>query len=321
VGLIVYIGGIQAQVQYAGSSGYPGVNQINVVIPQGVTPGCGVSITGVVGTVVSNTVSIPVASGGGVCTDVIHGVDGNALLSSATQSNYTSATLAVAQITTAKATSSFGSASFLKVTSQQYSLGYGIVSPGGCLVLDSSQAPATTSSYLNAGNITLTGPTGSLQMTPTTAGQIITYSATLPAGFFPVSGGSFTFQGAGGPDIGPFTVSVSDTSPLVWTNQSSIAAVNRSQGLTVNWTGGVPGTYVEIGGGTTTISASAQFLCFAPASAGTFTVPPYVLLALPPGSGSVLLLNQSLPQTFGASGLNQSYAVAETESSISIPFN
>jgi uncharacterized protein (TIGR03437 family) len=321
VPLVIYIGGIQAQILYAGSAGYPGLNQINVVVPQNVQPGCGVPIVGVVGSIVSNTVTIPVASGGGVCVDVLHGIDGNTILSTGGQTSLTSATIAVAQTTTTKQTSAFASATFLKQTNLTNNYGYGLVTPGGCLVLPSGGPPTGTSTYLNAGNISITGPTGTLAMTQSVANSLITYTLALPAGFFPASGGTFTFQGTGGPDVGPFTVAVSDNNPLVWTNQSAIAAVNRSQGVTVMWTGGIPGTYVQISGGSTAIAVSATFLCVAPVGDGQFTVPAYVLEAMPAASGGINLINQSAPQAFQATGVTQTYAVAETESSISVPYN
>ena len=107
----------------------------------------------------------------------------------------------------------------------------------------------------------------------------------------------------------------------MWTDQSAITSVNRSQDLTVHWTGGIPGSYVSIGGGSTTISVSASFICYAPVSAGQFTIPAYILQAMPVANGGINLLNQSNPQTFSASGINLTFAVAETESSISVPFN
>ncbi len=46
VPLQIYIGGLPAVIAYQGSSGYPGLNQIDVTIPKGVQPGCGVSVVG-----------------------------------------------------------------------------------------------------------------------------------------------------------------------------------------------------------------------------------------------------------------------------------
>ena len=323
-GLIIYIGGIQAQIQYAGSSGYPGLTQINVEVPANVIPGCGVPVIGVVGTFVSNTVTIPVGANGGVCPDPIHGTDGNGILNSGNGNlkNYTSATLAVVLDTTQKGNQSvFASATFIRDVNQPSTFGYAYITEGGCLTLQQQVNLTGSLSYLNAGTLSITGPTGTQPLPAVMQSGILSYSANFPTSFFPNSGGTFTFQGTGGPDIGAITVTVSDPSPLVWTNQTAITSVNRSQNVTVNWTGGIPGTWVQIGGGSTTINASGTFLCFAPVSAGTFTIPSYVLMASPVGNGGISLINQSNNQPFVASSLDISTAVAETESSISVPFN
>ncbi len=320
VPLTIYIGGIPAQIQYAGSSGYPGVVQINVYVPPDVTVGCGVPIVGVVGTVVSNTVTLPVASNGGVCMDAVHGVDGNALLADSTQTSLTSGTIAVAMNTTQKQNvSSFVSATFLKETNRPYLGGYGLVTSGGCIVLPSSP-PQPTVTYLSAGAISITGAGAALQVPQTTTGSLISYELNLPSGYFSSAGGTFTITAAGSAGVNPFSVTVSDPQPLVWTNQAAITAVDRTTPVTVTWTGGIPGTYVQIGGGSTTINASATFLCIAPVEAGQFTIPAYVLEATPAGSGGINLINQSNPVSFPASGLMMTFAVAETEASISAPF-
>ena len=322
VPLIVYVGGIQAQVLYAGGSGYPGLAQIDVKIPANVIPGCGVPIVGVVGTFVSNTVTIPVGQSGGVCQDDIRGMDGNALNTVGAQINYTSGTLAVVLDTNQKGTQSvFASATFIRVQNQPNTYGYGYVTEGGCLVFQQQVNLTGTLSYLNAGTLSITGPTGMQPLPAVTQGGVLTYTSSFPTSFFPETGATFTFQGTGGPDIGPFSVTVSDPSPLVWTNQAAITSVNRNQDLTVTWTGGIPGTWVLVGGGSTTVSVSGTFVCYVPVSAGQFTVPSYVLLASPVGNGGINLVNSSNNQPFQATGLDYTTAVAETESSISVPFN
>jgi hypothetical protein len=274
----------------------------------------------VVGTVVSNTVTLPVAANGGVCTDPIHGVDGNGLLSGSTQTSLTSGTIAVVLNTAqSQSVSSFVSASFLKDTNIPYVPGYGLVTLGGCLVLTST-APQPTITYFSAGTVSITGPGGALQIPQTTSGSLITYELNLPTGYFPTSGGTFTISATGSAGVNPFSVTVSDPQPLVWTNQTAITEVDRSTPVTVTWTGGIPGTYVQIGGGSTIVSASATFLCIAPVEAGQYTIPAYVLEASPVGNGGINLLNQSAPVSFPASGLSATQAVAETESSISVPF-
>src|SRR5215472_606532 len=68
--LQVYVGGALATILYQGASGYPGVNQINLVIPKSAPTGCWVPISAVAGGVVSNTATISINNGGGPCFDV-----------------------------------------------------------------------------------------------------------------------------------------------------------------------------------------------------------------------------------------------------------
>ncbi len=82
LGLKVYIGGIQANVAYAGRSQYPGLDQINVMVPNNVALGCGVSVVVTAGTalITSNVATIPVAASGGACSDPNIGISGTITL-------------------------------------------------------------------------------------------------------------------------------------------------------------------------------------------------------------------------------------------------
>ncbi len=85
--------------------------------------------------------------------------------------------------------------------------------------------------------------------------------------------------------------------------------MDRSQGLTVKWTGGNPGSYVYISGGTGAGAKFVSFLCLALADDGQFTVPAHILSALPPGNGSIQLQNY-IQAPLPASGLDAASAVA-----------
>ena len=138
------------------------------------------------------------------------------------------------------------------------------------------------------------------------------YEAMLPTGFLPASGGTFTFQGTGAATggVGPFSVQINFPNPvLTWTNQSAASTVTRSASLPVTWGGGASGTDVFISGGSSSGSTYGYFYCIAPVAAGQFTVPSYVLSALPAGMGSVTVENSTNYTTFTATGLN--YGVAE----------
>jgi uncharacterized protein (TIGR03437 family) len=68
VPITVSIGGKKGALQYHGRSQYPGLDQINVVVPAGVS-GCYVPVEAQGGALAGNLVTIPVAAGGRVCTD------------------------------------------------------------------------------------------------------------------------------------------------------------------------------------------------------------------------------------------------------------
>jgi hypothetical protein len=148
----------------------------------------------------------------------------------------------------------------------------------------------------------------------TTYTELGTYFASpLPAGYIPTTGGTFTFKGTGGANVGPFTASVIFPNPVLsWTNQAAAATITRSAGLLVQWTGGAPGTYVIMTGNSTSTGAlvSGNFTCIAAVSSGQFTVPSYVLAALPAGTGTVLIENSTVPQTFSATGLTNNTGLA-----------
>jgi hypothetical protein len=162
---------------------------------------------------------------------------------------------------------------------------------------------------LDAGTITITGPIGPQTLVPQTntpSALMGLYSVQLANSFLPPTGGAFTFTGSGGKQVGAFSTSISLTNPLNWTNMSAINSVTRANGLNITWTGGVPNTYVAITGSSllSNSAVGASFTCYAPVGAGQFTVPSYVLLALPASaSGGLAVNNGAAPGSFTASGL------------------
>jgi hypothetical protein len=55
---------------------------------------------------------------------------------------------------------------------------------------------------------------------------------------------------------------------------------------------------------------STGFYCFAPVSAGQFTVPPSILLGMLPGAGITEVLNNTALQRFTAPGMDIGFASA-----------
>jgi uncharacterized protein (TIGR03437 family) len=332
----VYIGGISATILYRGRSQFPGVDQVNVTIPTTVATGCDVSVVAVSGNVVSNSITLPINAGGGACSDPNLGIGGTTAssLSGKTTVNYGFAAILESTepgiASSAPTTTSSATAIFESVSGAQFaaSASSGYASIGSCIVTasttSSSNGTIPTITGLDAGAVSVTGPAGT-QTLSTIPGYLGIYEATLPSGFIPPAGGSYTFNGTGGQNVGAFNTSINFTNPLTWTNSASLGTVTRSQGATVTWSGGASGTYVEISGGSTATvggqTVTVTFICNAPASAETFTVPPAVLLALPAGSGSLSVENSTNPQTFTASGLDLGYVTAAVLVGIGATYN
>jgi hypothetical protein len=164
---------------------------------------------------------------------------------------------------------------------------------------------------LDAGTVSASGA-GTQTNLPALPSQKGVYSATIPA--VPANGQSYTFTGTGGADVGAFSTAVNFPPPLVWTNQSSIAAVNRAQGQLVTWSGGAPGTYVQIGGqAAAAVGVGATFVCLAPVNDGQFTIPAWILLTLPPNNnGALHISNLVYGQTYSVPNLDYAYSFTES---------
>jgi uncharacterized protein (TIGR03437 family) len=328
----VFIGGISATVSYAGRSQYPGVDQVNAVVPA--VSGCGISVVVVANGRASNFGTLPVNAGGGVCSDPESGITGTNIGTLSGQTTVRTGSVTLFQETLPQAataaspgvkpeaqtfkTTYTANASFSSVTGISYVTGGSFTSIGSCIVsqvVSSTSAPGSvTFKGLDAGTpITLAGGGQTVSIPVLSFGsttEVGEYLATLTT---PLAGGSaYTFTGPGGKDVGPFTATLTFPVPLNWTNESSISTVTESQGQLITWTGGATGTYVEISGSSSSadFSASASFVCLAPASDQKFTVPSYVLLAMPAGTGSLGLFNFSNPVKFTATGIDTGFAEA-----------
>jgi uncharacterized protein (TIGR03437 family) len=322
IAMQAYVGGFPATIAYRGRSQYPGVDQIVLTIPANVTPGCWVSLAIVSGTpsIVSNGATIPIAASGKTCSEPTSIFSSSLFQSLLGKTTIRTGSLFLGQTTTIGGTTpvanfaggtfqSFAPASFTNVS------GGNSISTGSCLVTNPNFTTTLASTTpLDAGtSINATGPQGSLALTKLSFGGQQLYTATsVPANFIGAAGGTFTYDnGNGGADVGHFNTTTNFPANFAWTNSGAVTAIDRTQGVTVTWSGGAPGVTVTISGSATaTVNGSAvtgSFTCQAPLSAGTFTVPPPVLLALPAGSGSLLLTDNTNPQTFTASGLDVAY--------------
>ncbi len=148
--------------------------------------------------------------------------------------------------------------------------------------------------------LNVTGPLGAKQLpkqdkgSPGQSDYVYKVKGSIIAGGIPgftpvtpgyLSPGAYTIDdGSGGTQVGAFKAMLTiPSSTVVWTNESAVSNIPRSQDLTVTWSGGAAGGIVAIFGGSADPStgAAAGFQCVAPADAGTFSVPTWLLSALP----------------------------------------
>jgi hypothetical protein len=301
--LKVFIGGQPANVLFRGRNACcSGVDAIYVTVPQGLT-GCANSVIMQIGNLVSNATSIPIGTNGRNCVPIAPNQMGGGLgagthsfggLSLVRQSTTTSA---IGPVPAQSIKMDIIGGVFEKVTTTGTSQGsqIDVVSYGSCVVSTrvSGQAappPTSTAQSLDAGTITVSGPgiNGARQITKSSTAGFLLYGLILDNTATTLQAGAYNFTGAGGPDVGSFTASYTMPPVFTWTNPASLATIVRANGATVTWTGGDPAGYVTMSGASTLAGATAastatvSFTCTARVTDGSFTIPPVVLLAMPP---------------------------------------
>ncbi len=351
-GFEVYVGGRLATVTYKGRSGCcAGTDQIVFVVPQGVE-GCYAPVVVKTGAIVSNYTSIAVAATGNSCTDV-NGISGPALDAARLSGNYRNGGIALTRSNTKITAAGFsveskidaGSAFFHRYNFDALLASQGgtqaAVTLGACTVFtfrgnDGSFVDPIKPVVLDAGpTITVSNHLGAKQLTRSADGF---YSGELanttvipglpsPPGTAPyLEPGNYTItNNAGGPDVGPFSTTLTLGPTLNWTNQDATTTVNRGGGLPITWSGGDPAGQVFISGVTISNSVGAGFVCYERASAGSFNVPSHVLLSLPPTGTTasdfgILSVSGSTVKSFTATGLDAATVSASTVHTKTVSF-
>jgi uncharacterized protein (TIGR03437 family) len=213
------IGGIPAKIWYAGRSQYPGLDQINVEVPAGVS-GCYVSVVVRNGSTVSNFASIPVAASGRTCSDATTGLGFSvAQLQSLVgktsvtvgglglaKINISTPAVVVGGVTVSPASTTVidsGFAAFEKVTLPAQFDPYTaaaasntIASVGNCYVytttVDTSSPPPTSTTP------TPSTPVPTITTTPLNAGPFINVTGPLGSKQMPFNNGAYGGQLGGG---------------------------------------------------------------------------------------------------------------------------
>ena len=218
------------------------------------------------------------------------------------------------------AAATFGRSSGLVAVAPQIAANF--PAAGTCLVLQSLPTDSTFKNRpLDAGStLTIDSPEGRKTLSRVSSGQ---YQVLLGLGSTPAQTvpGFYSITGTGGKDIGSFSASINITNSLVWTNKSTIADVDRTNSLTITWSGGpVPG-YVLIAGTASSQSASALFTCVEETRKGTFTIPQFVLSALPnTTNGTIFITPHPLANPITIPGLDLAFIADGSSDSRTVAF-
>jgi uncharacterized protein (TIGR03437 family) len=310
------VGGTTIKPGYAGRTpGLAGLDQINVPLPANVPTGCTVPVQISVNGVLSPPTFIAIAPSASATACVQPGFTTQQLQSLDNGGSFTASAFVLSQISqsappvgTVKVDTLGGS--FIRYTGFQLASAAAsgatqgaIPSGGSCQVIhvtgSTTQIISGGASLtgLDAGNIIFNGPSGS-NISNVALKQDVSnlYSAALGTEGLGIPGGpnttltagKYTLTGAGGKDVGQFTASVTLGSPLTITGGLP-ATVNRSAGLTLNWTGGNATDTVEVfgyagslsGTGASATIDATEFICITTAGAQTLNVPSSILTQLP----------------------------------------
>jgi uncharacterized protein (TIGR03437 family) len=303
------VGGVSIPVAFAGLNGYAAEDQINFTLPSNVPTGCAVALQISVNGTLSAVTYISIAPNASATACVQPGYTTAQLQTLDQGGTITSGNFGLSQIATTEP--SVGTVkidsiagSFSQFTAFQLaavSANYSVITSGSCEVIRVTSTGATAQTHvtnLDAGQVTLTGPSGTNLTNQVVTESSNTYSYSIGTEGISIPGfggngsilpGTYTLNGAGGNDVGPFS-NVSITLGPAFTLSSPLpTTITESAGLTLNWTGGNSSDQVLIlgasgaitGTGTNSITSSTEFICTTTAGARTFTVPASILTQLP----------------------------------------
>lgn len=313
----VNIAGMVTPASYAGRSpNFPGLDQVNFVLPANAPTGCYIPAEVTASGRPSNLFYLSIASAGsaacthplGLPASALQKLDAGGTVNTGLFLMLRAVVLGVPAegagglFETANANSVFQLYNRILFSFGGYN--YPVAS-GSCAVLDTIDPPAgfnvpdfTTlgGTELKAGAVlNLNGTNGNSavipRMIPDTGGYLTVFFSTLGKG-------TWTLTGSGGADVGSFTAKTDVPDDLVWTNSGNFASPPRTD-LTITWSGGnlnaqslvtVYGASVVVNPNDPSLSRGKQFFCNAPASAGKFVVPASVTSQLPSsnvGAGEV----------------------------------
>ena len=358
----VLVGGQQAPLLYSGRApNFAGVDNVYFTVPASAPLGCYIPVQVNAAGAWSNTVTISLTADGTHCKDTgnplsnISSTGGNLGILGLMRLNYYGSLspsaaplnsiidLGIGDFAQVTAGGDLAFSPFMnlppagscKSTNRSLDLGSAMGTGG------SSLDPSLTRMLDAGASLAVSGPKGSgtiSQISSTSpyvgalggslaAGSSISVDSSQMEPFLDT--GPFTIKGTGGADVGAFSVTVNESPTITWTNEMQIATINRSNPLTLTWTGGDQTQTMLIIGASSDPNTlmSGGFTCLAPVSAGTFTIPANALSDLVPvnpaapvsgdessqlGVLGMMPLPMTNPQKFTATGLNTAYVFQST---------
>jgi uncharacterized protein (TIGR03437 family) len=324
--ITVQIGSRPAQVLYRGRTIYPGLDQINVLIPtlDPAVYGCNVALVITTNGVAANVGTIPVAESGSSCPAGPSGGGNSGVMTTQEEvsrwiaaGSYTAGGVGLGRSTgysiddfnggavTVTKQDSFtaqftriGGGDLGRMLRGELPASYSQYLPvvGSCIVYNTIPPdpwPLITRTALDAGPaIVSSGPSGTAiaERNNQQVGGVSYAARNLPNLY--VNAGQYTFTGSGGPDVGTFTGSLEVYPDLVvLNNPDEFKTINRASSLTVRWNGGDPQTNVQISG-----------FSYAVSSLGAPIGAPTVFLCLAPNTAGQFSVPASVFGQLPASG-------------------
>jgi len=263
-----------------------------------VPTGCLVPVAVQAGGVTSNVVSVSISTDGGPCSDVT-GFSASDIALAQKNGGLTVGAIEVVHLelgifgVDTEADGRFGryaygalSDAFAPISPQTGIRGSFAVPPlGSCTVTPGAPftklldipGDNTPFQHMNVGqNLNLTGPKGTVQLASPDY-QFGTDDDIFGPGDYTVDNGTGTAP------FGPFKGAITLPDRVKVTNPDVLgSSVDRSQDLTLTWSGGAADKeFAMIAGLSQNQTATAAFLCTAKVADGTFTIPAWVLSSLP----------------------------------------
>lgn len=307
-------------------------------LPDDVPQGCYVPIAVLAGGVTSNTTSISVSASGGACSDPT-GFSSSDLEGAQKSGSLSVGVIQFNRFDLGGNPYSEASGRFVRYGAEPLldsfaansgafgARGSFALPPLGTCTVARDRPDLTPAQPLNVGQaLNLSGPNGRLQL----AAPNYSFEAERDV-FTP---GDYTVDnGTGTAAFGPFSAAITLPPPVKWTNQDTLTSADRSQDLSVTWTGGVTDKeFVMILGSSQGEKSDIGFLCTEKVSAGKFTVPAWVLSSLPASaaiprdegfpSGYMAILTAPLTSAarFSGPGLDFGIFTYEQGMLVAVPF-